>query len=68
MKEFETLLGELASAEEVAVLQACELVVKNKEEEAIRAIEAGLSAASSQEHCFLLLQLLLNHRAGRRAG
>lgn len=50
------------------MLQACELVVKNKEEEAIRMIEAGLSAASSQEHCFLLLQLLLNHRAGRRAG
>ena len=48
------------------MLQACELVVKNKEEEAIRVIEAGLSAASSQEHCFLLLQL--KHGGGRRAG
>ena len=43
-------------------------MVKNKEEEAIRVSEAGLAAASSQEHCFLLLQLLLNHRGGRRAG
>lgn len=49
------------------MLRACELVVKNKEEEAIRVIEAGLSASSSQEHCFLLLQLLLNHRARRGA-
>lgn len=60
-------MGELESAEEVAVLRACELVVRNKEEEAIRVIETGLSATSSQEHCFLLLQLLLNHRARRGA-
>ena len=47
------------------MLKGCELVVKNKEEEAIQFIESNLTAASSQEHCFLLLQLLLNHRACR---
>ena len=33
------------------MLQACELVVKNKEEEAIRVIEEGLSAAPAHERC-----------------